>query len=123
VLKQNQVIPVDEFRFAYIAEKAFDFVASPAENAPGFRSIVIDQPAGDFPSVRIEAAYDFAPFEVAAHIGHADRQKAFAANGERFHRSFIQCDISPDLQMVRQPLLASAEQGGETGQVRGEVIP
>ena len=123
MLKQNQVIPVDEFRFAYIAEKAFDFVACPAENAPGFRSVVIDQPAGDFPSLRIEAAYDLTTLEVATHAGHPDRQKAFAANNQCFHRSFIQCDISPDLQMVRQPLLASGEHHGFRQQLGTDRFP
>ena len=123
MLKQNQIIPVDEFRFADITEKAFDFVARPAENTPGFRSIVIDQSASDFPSLRIEAAYDFTPLEVATHIGYADRQKAFAATASASTAPSSSVTFPRICRMVRQPLLASGEYHGFRQQLGADRFP
>src|SRR5688500_887582 len=100
---------MDECGLTDITQDSLDFVTSPPQNSPGFRGIIIGESTGDFISVGIKAAYDLPPPEITADICYTYRQETFAAGRERFHRAFIQCDISANLQMIGKPLFARSK--------------
>src|SRR4030095_8802963 len=75
----------NQFRLVDIAQYRLDFGRWLAQDTCGFLRAVVDKPARDLATLRIEAADDFAAIEFAGERDHADRQQALAVALQRAH--------------------------------------
>ncbi|MNY27094.1 hypothetical protein D3C86_1609830 [compost metagenome] len=71
-----------------------------------FQRAVVGQATGDLTTVRRHAHHHFAATEAALNQLDPDRQQTLVALGQCRHRTRVQHQRAPGLQMTSQPLLA-----------------
>ena len=97
---------MDQFRFVHITQNGFDFLTGMAQDLLRFLRAVINQTAGNFTALPIQAGHYFATFEIAGNRSHADRQQAFSFLAQCIDRAIVKRKFAADLEVVGEPLLA-----------------
>ena len=97
---------MNKFFVFEVAENAGDGFGAFAFYARSFCGTVVDEAAGDFESVAVETTDEVAAAEFAFYVCDADGKQAAALLGEHSGGAAVEYELSFDLQLSGEPLLA-----------------